>query len=226
MQPVARIRRRVDDCAHNPAAAADGGLRKDCAASSCSAPCSHLVLAQVPPPVVRPNAPLQLLATNIDFDTHLGRIAIGRVTSGAGCASRVLQGALQSVTRAGHQATGNCLSSSPWPAAPARLTAPPCRAALAGTIRKGQPVAICSSLEPGKVRAGKVNELYVYDNFARVPVEEVEAGDICALSGIPDIAVRRGAVHLRRPGSGGERVRRAAPSRLAVCVVCSRRTLC
>jgi GTP-binding protein len=32
--------------------------------------------------VVFPSAPLQLLVTNIDFDEHKGRIAIGRVTSG------------------------------------------------------------------------------------------------------------------------------------------------
>jgi predicted membrane GTPase involved in stress response len=50
-------------------------------------------------------------------------------------------------------------------------------------------VALCSSLAPGKVRAGKVNELFVYDNFSRVPVEEVQAGDICAFTGIGDIGV-------------------------------------
>lgn len=59
-----------------------------------------------------------------------------------------------------------------------------------GTIRKGQQVSICSSLEPeGKCRMGKVNELFVYDNFSRAAVEEVQAGDICALTGIADISV-------------------------------------
>lgn len=33
----------------------------------------------------------------------------------------------------------------------------------------------------GKMRPGKVGELFVYDNFSRMPVDEVEAGDICAL---------------------------------------------
>ena len=46
-----------------------------------------------------------------------------------------------------------------------------------------------SSLEPGKQRSAKIAELFVYDNFSRVPVEEVEAGDICALSGIADIKI-------------------------------------
>ncbi|GFR42798.1 hypothetical protein Agub_g3763 [Astrephomene gubernaculifera] len=58
-----------------------------------------------------------------------------------------------------------------------------------GTIKRGQTVAVCSSLEPGKVRQAKIAELFVYDNFSRVPVEEVEAGDICALSGIADIKI-------------------------------------
>jgi hypothetical protein len=31
---------------------------------------------------VKPNAPLQMLVTNIDYDEHKGRIAIGRVTGG------------------------------------------------------------------------------------------------------------------------------------------------
>jgi predicted membrane GTPase involved in stress response len=50
-------------------------------------------------------------------------------------------------------------------------------------------VVLCSSLEPGKVRKGKVNELFVYDNFNRVQVDEVKAGDICAFTGIGDIGV-------------------------------------
>ncbi len=41
-----------------------------------------------------------------------------------------------------------------------------------------------SSLVPGVVRAAKATELYVYDNFNRVPVDEVEAGDIAALCGV------------------------------------------
>jgi hypothetical protein len=38
---------------------------------------------------------------------------------------------------------------------------------VAGTVKKGQQVSLCSSLEPGVVRKGKVNDLYVYDNFSR-----------------------------------------------------------
>lgn len=39
-------------------------------------------MSQVKPPVVFPTAPLQMLVTNIDYDEHKGRIAIGRVTGG------------------------------------------------------------------------------------------------------------------------------------------------
>lgn len=103
-------------------------------------PLFEMIVKNVPPPTVLPNAPLQLLATNIDYDEHKGRIAIGRVS--------------------------------------------------AGTIKKGQQVSICTSLDPeGKCRIGKVNELFVYDNFYRVAVEEVQAGDICALTGIQDIQI-------------------------------------
>ncbi len=70
---------------------------------------------------------------NIDYDVHLGRIAVGRVVN--------------------------------------------------GSIKKGQQVSICSSLEPGQ-RYAKITELFVYDNFNKVAVEEVKAGDICALCGI------------------------------------------
>lgn len=38
-------------------------------------------------------------------------------------------------------------------------------------------------------RVGKISELFVYQNFSRVPVETVSAGDICAVCGINDIMV-------------------------------------
>ncbi|GLC42783.1 Putative elongation factor TypA-like svr3, chloroplastic [Pleodorina starrii] len=102
-------------------------------------PLFETIVKEIRPPTVAPEAPLQMLCANIDYDEHKGRIAIGRVTG--------------------------------------------------GTIRRGQTVSICSSLEPGKVRPAKIAELFVYDNFSRVPVDEVTAGDICALSGIADIKI-------------------------------------
>ena len=150
---------------------------------------------------MKPNDPLQLLTTNIDFDGHKGRIAIGRVSAGEWLTPhaatpfiRKLGGRLRvAVCNAPLivQRTKACVD---FAHAFCVCSPPP------GTIRKGQTVSICSSLEEGKVRSGKVNELFVYDNFNRIPVEEVAAGDICALTGIPDIAVSHACSSM--PGRG------------------------
>ncbi|KAG1676929.1 hypothetical protein FOA52_014805 [Chlamydomonas sp. UWO 241] len=102
-------------------------------------PLFDTIVAKVSPPKVFPDSPLQMMSANIDFDTHLGRIAVGRVVS--------------------------------------------------GTIRRGQSISVVSSLEPDVVRFGKVGELYVYSNFSKVPVDEVQAGDIAAMTGISDIKI-------------------------------------
>lgn len=44
-------------------------------------------------------------------------------------------------------------------------------------------------LSDEKLRGGKVSELFVYDNFSRVPVDVVQAGDICALTGLSDVMI-------------------------------------
>jgi translation elongation factor EF-G len=170
-------------------------------------PLFDMVVREVPPPTVLPDAPLQLLATNIDYDEHKGRIAIGRVTAGArpraaGAGGRVARRAALSGTgeREGRRrpdpkrsACPAALLLSPTLTDPHPLPPMPrCPAPKTGTIRKGQQVSICTSLEAGKCRIGKVNELFVYDNFSRVPVDEVQAGDICALTGIQDILVGSG----------------------------------
>lgn len=56
-----------------------------------------------------------------------------------------------------------------------------------GSIKKGDNVALC--LPDEESRKGKVTELFVYDNFTRVPTEEVHAGDICCLTGISDVSI-------------------------------------
>lgn len=56
-----------------------------------------------------------------------------------------------------------------------------------GTLRRGDTVAYC---QPGQdPKRGKVTELFVYDNFARSLVDSVEAGDICAFTGIADVGI-------------------------------------
>ena len=57
----------------------------------------------------------------------------------------------------------------------------------AGVIKKALGVTVCTpETDP---RNGKIGELYVYDNFARKNVEVVSAGDICAVSGLPNVAI-------------------------------------
>ncbi|CAK9238136.1 unnamed protein product [Sphagnum jensenii] len=100
-------------------------------------PLFEAVLRCVPEPRVDLEGPLQMLITNLDYDEHKGRIAIGRVH--------------------------------------------------AGRMRRGLDVKICTP--DGACRPARVSELFEYDNFIRVPAEVVEAGDICALSGISDVLI-------------------------------------
>jgi GTP-binding protein len=46
-------------------------------------PLLDLVLEQIPGPEVVPDAPLQMLVTNLDWSDYVGRIAIGRIQSGS-----------------------------------------------------------------------------------------------------------------------------------------------
>ncbi|OAE21085.1 hypothetical protein AXG93_3661s1100 [Marchantia polymorpha subsp. ruderalis] len=57
----------------------------------------------------------------------------------------------------------------------------------AGTINRSQDVKVCTP--DGNCRTARVSELFVYDNFIRVPVDSVAAGDICALSGLDDVMI-------------------------------------
>ncbi len=47
----------------------------------------------------------------------------------------------------------------------------------------------CVSAGGEKPKTGKIAELFVYDNFNRVPAERVEAGDICAFTGLGDVGI-------------------------------------
>ncbi|XP_024365748.1 putative elongation factor TypA-like SVR3, chloroplastic [Physcomitrium patens] len=100
-------------------------------------PLFEAVIRCIPEPRVDIEGPLQMLITNLDYDEHKGRIAIGRVH--------------------------------------------------AGRVRKGMEVKVCTPDD--RCRNVKVNELFEYDNFARVPADVVEAGDICCLSGIDDVLI-------------------------------------
>ncbi len=46
------------------------------------APLFDAIVDRVPPPIADPDAPLQLLVAALDYDNHLGQIAVGRVSRG------------------------------------------------------------------------------------------------------------------------------------------------
>ena len=51
-----------------------------------------------------------------------------------------------------------------------------------GKLRIGQNVTLCK--KDGVMQKSKIRELYVFDGLAKVKVEEVFAGDVCAVTGI------------------------------------------
>ncbi|WP_421949040.1 translational GTPase TypA [Phaeodactylibacter xiamenensis] len=51
-----------------------------------------------------------------------------------------------------------------------------------GSIKSGQPVSVVK--KDGSVQKSRIKNLYVFDGFERVEVEQVEAGEICAVYGI------------------------------------------
>ena len=55
-----------------------------------------------------------------------------------------------------------------------------------GKIKNGMPVSICKQ---DKTTQGKIAKLFTFMGLKRVEVDEVDAGDIVAISGIPDISI-------------------------------------
>ena len=56
-----------------------------------------------------------------------------------------------------------------------------------GTVKAGMPVTICK--KDDKITNGRIVKLYTHVGLKREEVEEVKAGDIIAISGIPDINI-------------------------------------
>jgi GTP-binding protein len=57
----------------------------------------------------------------------------------------------------------------------------------AGTVRSGQSVAVLG--RGGAASPGKLAGVFVYQGLSRVEVEQAEAGEIVALSGLPDVNI-------------------------------------
>ena len=107
-------------------------------------PLFETILKEVPQSSINSDKPFQMMVSNIDYDSYVGRLAIGRITS--------------------------------------------------GTLKKGQSIVCAESVNEtnatskiiGTYRAEK---LYTSVGLERKEVEVLEAGDIVAISGIPDISI-------------------------------------
>ena len=100
-------------------------------------PLFDTILEHLPPPIVEPDAPPRLLVTTLDHSNYVGKIAVGRLSS--------------------------------------------------GRLGKGQ--AVVRIDREGNVTPGKINQVYIFRNLQRIEQEEVSAGDIVAVAGIPDVGI-------------------------------------
>ncbi len=94
------------------------------------------ILEQVPPPRIE-GGPFQMLVSNLDYDSHKGKIAIGRV----------------------------------W----------------RGKVRRHEPVVSIDA--DGSLSYGEVNQVFTYLGLKRLEVDEADAGDIIAVTGVRDVSV-------------------------------------
>ncbi len=56
-----------------------------------------------------------------------------------------------------------------------------------GTIKEGQQVALCK--RDGQIEKHKIKELYIFEGMGKKRVEEVSAGDICAVVGVENFNI-------------------------------------
>jgi len=97
-------------------------------------PLLELVLEKIPGPIVRPDDPLQLMVTSLEWSRYVGRIATGRIA--------------------------------------------------AGRIKSGQQIALMRS--DGSKTMAKIDKVQLFDNLGRSDSDEAQAGDIVAVTGLPD----------------------------------------
>jgi GTP-binding protein len=101
------------------------------------APLFDAIVDHLPPPSVVVDGPTQLLVTTLEYSNYVGKIAVGRLTSGA--------------------------------------------------IRSGQEIMHID--REGTMAPANVGQVFVFRNLKRVAVEEVQAGNIVAVSGIPEVGI-------------------------------------
>lgn len=58
-----------------------------------------------------------------------------------------------------------------------------------GTLKVGQDVAVCDYHDPAVSKKGRITALYSFEANGRTPIQNAEAGDIVAFSGLADISI-------------------------------------
>ena len=56
-----------------------------------------------------------------------------------------------------------------------------------GTLKAATTYEVCNA--DGSAHQGKTNQIFVYKGLSRIPVDEIQSGEICMISGIPDINI-------------------------------------
>ena len=100
-------------------------------------PLFDVIIEHLPPPRVAVDGPTQLLVTTLEHSSYVGKIAVGRLSS--------------------------------------------------GSLRTGQ--AIVHINAQGEMTPATVGQVYVFRNLKRESVDGVEAGNIVAVSGVPDVGI-------------------------------------
>ena len=101
------------------------------------APLFDAIVDHLPPPAVTVDGPTQLLVTTLEYSSYVGKIAVGRLTS--------------------------------------------------GTIHSGQEIVHID--RDGSMVPATVGQVFVFRNLKREAVEEGHAGNIVAVSGIPEVGI-------------------------------------
>ena len=56
-----------------------------------------------------------------------------------------------------------------------------------GTLKEATQYEVCNA--DGSSHRGKTNQVFIYKGLSRIPVSEIQCGEICMISGIPDINI-------------------------------------